>query len=124
MAWNMGCKNNNQKTYTSSSENVCQGLDSYLVLHFPKLQSSDFFFFICCRTLSAKNNTHLKELRHPNILQFLGSIVHDGEMTLITEYLSKVKLISVFSKDGPWGLLSSDASFSVFLLLILWIREI
>lgn len=104
MAWNMGCKNNNQKTYTSSSENVCQGLDSYLKFCTFQNFKAVNFFFICCRTLSAKNNTRLKELRHPNILQFLGSIVHDGEMTLITEYLSKVKLISVFSKDGPaWG---------------------
>ncbi|KAK9107037.1 hypothetical protein Syun_023048 [Stephania yunnanensis] len=40
--------------------------------------------------LSAKDNTLLRELRHPNILQFLGSIVQGEEMILITEYLSQV----------------------------------
>ncbi|PSR87843.1 Serine/threonine-protein kinase [Actinidia chinensis var. chinensis] len=39
--------------------------------------------------LSATDNTLLRELRHPNILQFLGSIVQGEEMILITEYLSK-----------------------------------
>ncbi|XP_030452073.1 integrin-linked protein kinase 1-like [Syzygium oleosum] len=42
--------------------------------------------------LSAKDNTLLRELRHPNILQFLGSIVHGEEMILITEYLPKGNL--------------------------------
>lgn len=42
------------------------------------------------RILSAKDNTRLRELRHPNILQFLGSIVQQEEMVLITEYLPKV----------------------------------
>ncbi|KAI4387646.1 hypothetical protein MLD38_000064 [Melastoma candidum] len=42
--------------------------------------------------LSAKNNSLLRELRHPNILQFLGSIVHGEEMILITEYLPRGNL--------------------------------
>ncbi|KAK9936629.1 hypothetical protein M0R45_013458 [Rubus argutus] len=42
--------------------------------------------------LSAKDNTLLRELRHPNILQFLGSIVQQEEMVLITEYLPKGNL--------------------------------
>ncbi|CAL2248258.1 unnamed protein product [Prunus armeniaca] len=42
--------------------------------------------------LSAKDNTRLRELRHPNILQFLGSIVQQEEMVLITEYLPKGNL--------------------------------
>ncbi|XP_030536767.1 integrin-linked protein kinase 1-like [Rhodamnia argentea] len=42
--------------------------------------------------LSAKDNTLLRELRHPNILQFLGSIVQGEEMILITEYLPKGNL--------------------------------
>lgn len=42
---------------------------------------------------SAKVNTLLRELRHPNILQFLGSIVHGDEMILITEYLPKVSVL-------------------------------
>ncbi|KVH92434.1 hypothetical protein Ccrd_005529 [Cynara cardunculus var. scolymus] len=42
------------------------------------------------RVLSANDNTHLRELRHPNIVQFLGSIQHDGQMILITEHLSRM----------------------------------
>ncbi|KAG8373761.1 hypothetical protein BUALT_Bualt11G0058800 [Buddleja alternifolia] len=48
--------------------------------------------------LSAKDNTLLRELRHPNILQFLGSIVHGEEMSLITEYLPKGNLDDILSK--------------------------
>lgn len=48
--------------------------------------------FTWCRVLSAKDNTLLRELRHPNILQFLGSIVQGEEMSLITEYLPKVRM--------------------------------
>lgn len=44
------------------------------------------------RVLSANDNTQLRELRHPNILQFLGSIMHDGQMILITEHLPKVSI--------------------------------
>ncbi|XP_037496967.1 integrin-linked protein kinase 1 [Jatropha curcas] len=50
--------------------------------------------------LSAKDNTLLRELRHPNILQFLGSIVHGDEMILITEYLPKGNLDDLLSKKG------------------------
>ncbi|XP_059644053.1 integrin-linked protein kinase 1-like [Cornus florida] len=50
------------------------------------------------RVLSAKDNTLLRELRHPNILQFLGSIVHGEEMILITEYLSKGNLNEILDK--------------------------
>ncbi|OVA03481.1 Protein kinase domain [Macleaya cordata] len=48
--------------------------------------------------LSAKDNTLLRELRHPNILQFLGSIVHGEEMILITEYLSKGNLHDILAR--------------------------
>uniref|UniRef100_A0A5B7BTI2 Protein kinase domain-containing protein n=1 Tax=Davidia involucrata TaxID=16924 RepID=A0A5B7BTI2_DAVIN len=48
--------------------------------------------------LSAKDNTFLREHRHPNILQFLGSIVHGEEMILITEYLSKGNLGDILAK--------------------------
>ncbi|KAJ4847529.1 hypothetical protein Tsubulata_003953 [Turnera subulata] len=48
--------------------------------------------------LSAKDNTVLRELRHPNILQFLGSIVHGDEMILITEHLPKGNLEEILSK--------------------------
>ncbi|XP_027074304.1 serine/threonine-protein kinase 12 isoform X1 [Coffea arabica] len=47
--------------------------------------------------LSAKDGTLLKELRHPNILQFLGSSVHDEEMILITEYLPKGNLNDILA---------------------------
>ncbi|KAG8659760.1 integrin-linked protein kinase 1 [Manihot esculenta] len=50
--------------------------------------------------LSAKDNTRLRELRHPNILQFLGSIVHGEEMILITEYLSKGNLDDILCRKG------------------------
>ncbi|WCJ25290.1 Integrin-linked protein kinase family [Euphorbia peplus] len=50
--------------------------------------------------LSAKDNTLLRELRHPNILQFLGSIVHGEEMVLITEYLPKGNLHDILSTKG------------------------
>ncbi|XP_021672506.2 integrin-linked protein kinase 1 [Hevea brasiliensis] len=50
--------------------------------------------------LSAKDNTRLRELRHPNILQFLGSIVHGEEMVLITEYLSKGNLEDILCRKG------------------------
>ncbi|KAF5780277.1 putative protein kinase TKL-Pl-5 family [Helianthus annuus] len=42
--------------------------------------------------LSANDNTQLRELRHPNILQFLGSIMHEGQMILITEHLPRGRL--------------------------------
>ncbi|KAL7605693.1 integrin-linked protein kinase 1 [Lactuca sativa] len=48
--------------------------------------------------LSANDNTRLRELRHPNILQFLGSIKHDGKMILITEYLSRGSLDDILKK--------------------------
>ncbi|XAR51496.1 Non-specific serine/threonine protein kinase [Bertholletia excelsa] len=48
--------------------------------------------------LSATDNTLLRELRHPNILQFLGSIVQGEEMILITEYLSKGNLDDILAK--------------------------
>ncbi|PKI69955.1 hypothetical protein CRG98_009830 [Punica granatum] len=48
--------------------------------------------------LSAKDNTLLRELRHPNILQFLGSIIHGEEMILISEYLPKGNLDDIMSK--------------------------
>nr|XP_011459464.1 PREDICTED: probable serine/threonine-protein kinase DDB_G0271682 [Fragaria vesca subsp. vesca] len=48
--------------------------------------------------LSAKDNTLLRELRHPNILQFLGSIVQQEEMVLITEYLPKGNLEDILNQ--------------------------
>ncbi|KAL2499455.1 Integrin-linked protein kinase family [Abeliophyllum distichum] len=48
--------------------------------------------------LSAKDNTLLRELRHPNILQFLGSIVQGEEMILITEYLPKGNLDDILGR--------------------------
>ncbi|XP_059293380.1 integrin-linked protein kinase 1-like isoform X2 [Lycium ferocissimum] len=58
------------------------------------------------RVFSAKVNTLLRELRHPNILQFLGSIVHGDEMILITEYLPKGNLQDILGKrlDPPTAL--------------------
>ncbi|XP_073311312.1 serine/threonine-protein kinase 12-like [Primulina huaijiensis] len=50
--------------------------------------------------LSAKDNTLLRELRHPNILQFLGSIVHGEEMILITEHLPKGNLDEILTRKG------------------------
>ncbi|PPD91327.1 hypothetical protein GOBAR_DD11727 [Gossypium barbadense] len=52
------------------------------------------------RILSSKDNTLLQELRHPNILQFLGSIVQGEEMILITEYLPKDNLDLLLKKKG------------------------
>ncbi|KAK6152858.1 hypothetical protein DH2020_012497 [Rehmannia glutinosa] len=48
--------------------------------------------------LPAKDNTLLRELQHPNILQFLGSILHGEEMILITEYLPKGNMDDILSK--------------------------
>ncbi|TMW84334.1 hypothetical protein EJD97_025404 [Solanum chilense] len=58
------------------------------------------------QVFSAKVNTLLRELRHPNILQFLGSIVHGDEMILITEYLPKGNLQDILRKrlDPPTAL--------------------
>ncbi|KAJ9562230.1 hypothetical protein OSB04_007390 [Centaurea solstitialis] len=50
------------------------------------------------RVLSDNDNTHLRELRHPNILQFLGSILHDGQTILITEHLSRGSLDDILIK--------------------------
>nr|XP_043616240.1 integrin-linked protein kinase 1-like [Erigeron canadensis] len=47
--------------------------------------------------LSANDHSQLRELRHPNILQFLGSIIHDGQMILITEHLSRGSLDDILS---------------------------
>ncbi|XP_024929031.2 integrin-linked protein kinase 1-like [Ziziphus jujuba] len=57
--------------------------------------------------LSAKDNTLLRELRHPNILQFLGSIEQQEEMVLITEYLSKGNLEDIISKRDRLDLLTA-----------------
>nr|GEW34187.1 probable serine/threonine-protein kinase [Tanacetum cinerariifolium] len=54
--------------------------------------------------LSDKDNTQLRELRHPNILQFLGSIMHGGEMILITEHLSRGSLNDILIKRIGLGL--------------------
>ncbi|XP_062107474.1 integrin-linked protein kinase 1-like [Humulus lupulus] len=45
-----------------------------------------------------KDSTRLRELRHPNILQFLGSIEEDEQMILITEYLSIGNLEDILKK--------------------------
>ncbi|XP_047970039.1 integrin-linked protein kinase 1-like [Salvia hispanica] len=50
--------------------------------------------------LTAKDNTLLGELRHPNILEFLGSIVQGEEMILITEHLPKGNLDDLLAKKG------------------------
>ncbi|KAL8034426.1 hypothetical protein ABFX02_12G027600 [Erythranthe guttata] len=42
--------------------------------------------------------TLLRELRHPNILQFLGSIVQGEDMILITEYLPKGNMNDILAK--------------------------
>ncbi|KAI5559359.1 hypothetical protein POPTR_017G123100v4 [Populus trichocarpa] len=47
--------------------------------------------------LSAKDNTLLRQLQHPNILQFLGSIVHREEMILITQHLPKGNLDGILT---------------------------
>ncbi|KAL6007408.1 hypothetical protein ACLOJK_032905 [Asimina triloba] len=44
--------------------------------------------------LPAKELTLLRELRHPNIVQFLGATVERDEMILITEFLSGMKSIN------------------------------
>ncbi|KAK6128750.1 hypothetical protein DH2020_037505 [Rehmannia glutinosa] len=54
--------------------------------------------------LPAKDNTLLRELQHPNILQFLGSILHGEEMILITEYLPKGNMDDILSKKFGWTL--------------------
>ncbi|XP_058088911.1 serine/threonine-protein kinase VIK-like [Magnolia sinica] len=48
--------------------------------------------------LSAKELSLLRELRHPNIVQFLGAIVHGEEMILITEFLSGGNLCNILRK--------------------------
>ncbi|KAM7268190.1 hypothetical protein ACFE04_010356 [Oxalis oulophora] len=48
--------------------------------------------------LSATDNTPLRQLRHPNILQFLGSFVQGNEMTLITEYLPEGNLNKILKQ--------------------------
>ncbi|EXC20566.1 Serine/threonine-protein kinase [Morus notabilis] len=57
---------------------------------------------------SAKVNTLLRELRHPNILQFLGLIEKEEEMVLIAEYLSKGNLEDILKQrvrlDQPTAL--------------------
>ncbi|ONK81438.1 uncharacterized protein A4U43_C01F29090 [Asparagus officinalis] len=45
----------------------------------------------------AKEISRLRELRHPNILQFLGAIVHEDEIVLITEHLPKGKLSQILN---------------------------
>lgn len=54
------------------------------------MEASYFIIGLYCRKLSAKKLCLLRELRHPNILQFLGATVHGEEMILITEFLSGV----------------------------------
>ncbi|EOY33174.1 Integrin-linked protein kinase family [Theobroma cacao] len=50
--------------------------------------------------LTSKENTLLQELRHPNILQFLGSIVQGEEMILIIEYLPMGNLDDILRTKG------------------------
>lgn len=67
--------------------NLCNGCGT---TKWSVLSIDMILFWNWCRVLTAKDNTLLRELRHPNILQFLGSIVQGEEMILITEYLPKV----------------------------------
>ncbi|XP_068647847.1 serine/threonine-protein kinase 12-like [Aristolochia californica] len=48
--------------------------------------------------LSSKDMSLLRELRHPNILQFLGATVHGEELVLITEYLSGGTLRDILNR--------------------------
>ncbi|KAF6134477.1 hypothetical protein GIB67_034891 [Kingdonia uniflora] len=57
--------------------------------------------------LSSRDNTLLRELRHPNILQFLGSVVQGEQMILITEYLSKGNLHEILTKNARLDLSTS-----------------
>ncbi|KAF9625601.1 hypothetical protein IFM89_024374 [Coptis chinensis] len=57
--------------------------------------------------LSAKDNTLLRELRHPNIVQFLGSVVQGEEMILVTEYLSKGSLHDILKRKIRFDLATS-----------------
>uniref|UniRef100_A0A7N0TV25 Protein kinase domain-containing protein n=1 Tax=Kalanchoe fedtschenkoi TaxID=63787 RepID=A0A7N0TV25_KALFE len=50
--------------------------------------------------LSTRDNTLLRELRHPNIVQFLGSSVGADEMILVTEFLSKGTLDGILDRKG------------------------
>lgn len=57
--------------------------------------------------LTATDNTTLRELRHPNILQFLGSILHGEEMILITEHLSEGNLENILTKKTRLDLVTA-----------------
>ncbi|XP_074376224.1 serine/threonine-protein kinase 12-like isoform X2 [Apium graveolens] len=57
--------------------------------------------------LTATDNTTLRELRHPNILQFLGSILHGEEMILITEHLSEGNLDNILMKKNRLDLVTA-----------------
>ncbi|CAM8971418.1 unnamed protein product [Rhodiola kirilowii] len=48
--------------------------------------------------LSTKDNPLLCELRHPNIVQFLGFNVDEHEMILVTEFLSKGTLDAILDR--------------------------
>ncbi|RWR93905.1 putative serine-threonine protein kinase [Cinnamomum micranthum f. kanehirae] len=57
--------------------------------------------------LSAKKLCLLRELRHPNILQFLGAIVHGEEMILITEFLSGGQLDDILKRKNRFDVVTS-----------------
>ncbi|KAJ8622902.1 hypothetical protein MRB53_031431 [Persea americana] len=57
--------------------------------------------------LSAKKLCLLRELRHPNILQFLGATVHGEEMILITEFLSGGQLDDILNRKNRFDVVTS-----------------
>ncbi|KAG9455851.1 hypothetical protein H6P81_000359 [Aristolochia fimbriata] len=54
--------------------------------------------------LSSKDMFLLRELRHPNILQFLGATVHGEELVLITEFLSGGTLREILNRKVRFDL--------------------
>lgn len=46
----------------------------------------------------ANEISRLRKLRHPNILQFLDAIIHEDEIILITEYLTKGNLFDILRR--------------------------
>jgi len=47
-------------------------------------------FFDLCRRAFRDELALLQQLRHPNVVQFLGAVTQSSPMMIVTEYLPKV----------------------------------
>lgn len=53
------------------------------------------FLYVLCRRAFRDELALLQQIRHPNVVQFLGAVTQSSPMMIVTEYLPKVVLLTV-----------------------------